>query len=811
MIFYLTILFQFSSSIDFPETKNLRGGVFTWPSGLAWTRKMWKWVKIPHISFNYTDLNVEKLTKQLTAGKINYNLTRTIQNTISNLFNENNATETITKKGNKLSSFIKTKINQYTNKINNINIYNENDRCDEIKYPNAYYLNIDPNQFDCQLVNDLLGQIYSYAFIVMPLAAIFIFTIIFYIVFCFGRCCCYKPKSRSKPNKTEIIFFSIISLFLMITIIFFFAATVYLIGIMKYVLKDEFQDEVEGVCTTVNPSVNKGLTKFVNSIIPSISNISGEIVSVIDRSLPNLVKVLNNTGENMNLFSQIMIDIEKFGDSVTPSLQSYEQSYSQCASSETSSSTCPREISFLSDIKFGSIGDIFDLLSSFVSAIADIIDVSSSVDEGKQVITDSIDNIEESIFEFSDVTVFEDCNFSEFFEPVKEIPSYVLPLATAFLVIFPIVMLIIFAFQICAFWTKGRCARCCSVCCLPCVFWASLIFVLGSIPTFMSFVVIFCNIFYDQGDDALDTVIKSITTDDKIIEFGNVNLSSFTKGIVGSFRLEDIKLQKIEFFKNLIDAKINTPLSQIISFHQLPFNNIADMIEYSLANAAKAIHLDTFIIDPINDVIDSAFENLPDLNLDEIANTDQMKSKLSEISHSISCCNSQFNSLNNGYTDFFSKFDLKIKSYAEQRNNVDRQLRKVPENVGKLANDLFGGLLKTIGGTFSSAFRHVAPSLDKFELNWAIGAFNVIRVRFLYKFMSAMMYASIAAHLYLVGMVAMSMLLWIRRSGMGREDQYSNIGAGESESYKSTRNNNRTKKYGSDQFEDDSLYSNLID
>lgn len=34
------------------------------------------------MSQNFTDLNVGKLTKQLTAGKINCNLIKTIQNTI---------------------------------------------------------------------------------------------------------------------------------------------------------------------------------------------------------------------------------------------------------------------------------------------------------------------------------------------------------------------------------------------------------------------------------------------------------------------------------------------------------------------------------------------------------------------------------------------------------------------------------------------------------------------------------------------------------------------------------------------------------
>lgn len=42
MLVFFAVIIQISLSKDLPETKNLRGGVFTWPSALAWTRKMWK-------------------------------------------------------------------------------------------------------------------------------------------------------------------------------------------------------------------------------------------------------------------------------------------------------------------------------------------------------------------------------------------------------------------------------------------------------------------------------------------------------------------------------------------------------------------------------------------------------------------------------------------------------------------------------------------------------------------------------------------------------------------------------------------------
>ena len=398
-----------------------------------------------------------------------------------------------------------------------------------------------------------------------------------------------------------------------------------------------------------------------------------------------------------------------------------------------------------------------------------------------------------------DVSVINNCDLSSTFEPINNLPSYIYPLTTTALVLIPIIMLTILIIQFVSFWTSGCCARNCSSCCIPFSLCAALQLVIGIIPTFLGFFIIFCKIFYEQGDDALDTVLKKITTSDRIIEFGVVNMSSFTKGVIGPFRLETIKLQKIEFVKNLIDAKLETPVSEILSFYQLPFNRIGDMINKTLTNAAESIHLDKIIVDPIDKAIDSAFEYLPDLKLDEIVNTDQMKLQLFDINSSIKCCNSEFNSLYKGYIDFFEKFNQKIKIYAEKRNSVDSNLRKVPVGLAKFGNDLFGGILKALGSTFSKAFKKITVLCDGFKL-------NIVRVRFLHKFMSAMMCLSIAAHLYLFGMAAMTMLLWYRRRGMGKNNAYEEF---DTESMTSVIDSDESRKLG--KYDDSSLFSQLIE
>lgn len=772
MIKFLSFFLQISLSTDFPETKNLRGGVFTWPSALAYSRNMWKWVKIPKITFDYSDISISNITKHLISDKINVNLTQAIQDFLYDLFEEKENVKLKTQNNNNLFAFFN---NSSINDFTNIYSTDKNSICNEKEFPNAYLLKMNSNKIDCKFANDLFGQLFSYGFIIMPLFIIFILTIIFYFIFCFGRCFCLKPQRRTDPNRIEIILFSISAFFVLITIIICISAYSDLSVILKYVFEKEFQNDIEGFCENVNPSVNEGLNNFVNSIIPSILNISSETLGVIDNSLPNLVSVLNETSKNMHSFSKIMKDIQKFGSSSTSSLKNYENSYKQCASSQNlnMSSTCPQEISFLSQINFGHIANIVDILSFILNVIKEVIDVSSSVDERKHVITKSVDDIDESIHKFANVTIFDNCDFSDFFEPINKVPSFVLPLINTMFIIISLVMIIILIIQSIAFWTKGNFARCSSACCFPCFLCTTFHFVVGSIPTIMCFIIIFCNILYDQGDDILDIILKDIINEEKIIEFGNVNMSSFTKGVIGPFHLESVQLQKIEFVKNLIDAKLDTPASKVISFHQLPFKSIAEMVEKTVLNAERSIQLDKLIVDPVNNAIDSAFENLPDLKLDKIAKTDEMKSQLSEIRNSISCCDTQFNSLYEGYTDFFNSFDLKIKTYAELRNNVDQQLHNVPKSVAQLGSDLFGGILKKLGGTFASSFRGVEPALDAFEFDWAIGGFNILRVNLLHRFMSSMMCLSITAHLYLFGMVAMSMILWFRRRGMSKEEMNS--------------------------------------
>ena len=334
-----------------------------------------------------------------------------------------------------------------------------------------------------------------------------------------------------------------------------------------------------------------------------------------------------------------------------------------------------------------------------------------------------------------------------------------MPVVTVIFVLAPIIMLITLALQALSFWTQTCFSRCCSMCCFPCGFCALFQCVIGAVPTALGVVVILYGIIYNQSDDVLDTAIKRITNEQRTIEFGTVNLGSLTDDVVGEVDLGTLQLDKIEFIKNLLKAKLKTPLSKILSFHQLPIESLAELIENGLTISKDKLDL-TKITNDMDSAIESALEEIP--RMEQVADINAIKSELAEYKGKISCCEEEFNDLYNTYSGFIKD----ISPYSTQRTNLINNINGVPAQVVDKASDLFISLLRTMGSTSGKSIRIITDVLNEFDVSWAIGAFNIIRVRFIHRFMSAMMCISIASHLYLVGMVLMSMLLWYRRQGM---------------------------------------------
>lgn len=83
-------------------------------------------------------------------------------------------------------------------------------------------------------------------------------------------------------------------------------------------------------------------------------------------------------------------------------------------------------------------------------------------------------------------------------------------------------------------------------------------------------------------------------------------------------------------------------------------------------------------------------------------------------------------------------------------------------------------------------------------MKWLISAFNIIRVRFCYNLFAAVVCTSIAAHLFIVSMTAMSLVLWVRRKGMSDkgkvENSYDEDTESDSDSLSSMSSSSKTEK-----------------
>ena len=817
MFSFIFILLPNLLAKDLPETKHIRGGVFGWVNALCLQRKIWGFLPIPMISFNSSEISLSDITKEFIAGQFDMNLSEIIQDMLGSLFNEteeDNYTDdnyydesSYEIQYSNLMQMLKVfsskplnhddvyKYNQDSDNSWNNPSYDPSDSgeeenkpknfCDKDSFPNAHLIsNMFDGEldFDCETVNNIMGQFFSYTFIIVPLLIIFVITILFYIVFCFGRCCCCCAKKRVKPGKAAIIFFVIITVYLLITIAFSFTASVYLVKIVNYIFKKDVMKDAETVCQMIDPSINSGVRQVVDKLVPSIESISNESVTAIDMSLPQLMGILNATQDNLTLLMEIMKDLQSYGNTSQNDIQTRESTFNQCAANVNSnpSRTCQNneinEINLFKEFSdFNKTGDTNDQINSSINEISNVMNVSSFIDESKEMITSSFGGISDTLRELDNISISKKCDFSNYFEIIDDLPSFIVPVAGVVLFLIPAIMLIILLIQICVFWTKGCCSRCCAACCVPCCVCAFCQLIIGLMATFILLFVVFINLFYSQGDDVFDTLIKEFTNEDRSIDFGSLNLSSVTDNVIGSFPLSTIKLNKIEFVKNFIDAKLDTPLSHIISLDQMPFEEIADMLESSLTNAANSTNLDEMIVNPIRDTINESKSSMPDIELNEVANVSEMKSQLNNfqvvVDRCYEPCKTQFSHLNDCYNDFFIKFDEKAENYKKTRKEVDVVLDGVPDQVDVYGNDVFGGLLKTMGKSFASTLRLIVPVLNEIDVKFVIGAFNIIRVNFMHSFFMSVACMSIAAHLYMVGMMAMTILLWVRRKGMAKENQ----------------------------------------
>lgn len=201
---------------------------------------------------------------------------------------------------------------------------------------------------------------------------------------------------------------------------------------------------------------------------------------------------------------------------------------------------------------FDSVSQISNDLNSYLSNITEIMDITTFINEGKDKLVDMINSIEGQVLKLDNLTVVNKCDFHSTLDFVDDLPSFLIPVLKVALFLIPLFMLILIIFEIIAFTTKNCCSRCLSACCVPCCICTFCQFLFGLFTTLLLIFLLMVNIFASQGDDVFDTFLKEVTNDDKIIDFGHLNLSSATNGVIGSFPLDQIIIKKVKFIGNFL-------------------------------------------------------------------------------------------------------------------------------------------------------------------------------------------------------------------------------------------------------------------
>lgn len=797
--FYLFFTVCFSH--NYPETKTLRGNLFTWPSSLASSRKMWKWFTIPTISFNFTDINLTQITEQYLLKDLEFNLNDQIKEWLE-ILSESYYFE--------LPNF---EINPKHYKT----IKAKSAKCDSNKYPNvALILNGNSGNFDCQKVEDTFGQIFSYFLIVMPLFVIVILSLVFYSVFAVGRFFWFKPKSKIKPNKYEIIAFSFISFFLFLTVIFNFTGSIYFIKKLKYVFNKGMANDLADACVSMSNSMVSEMQESIDQFFPTFDGLIATVTDYINEGTPKFIDLILRTDKKSSAFINTVRNIERFIEKYNTSLQNVEKSYQNCAQKSSSDSelisyftsksshlssrssslhsesflslplsdsqndSCPSEISLFKNINFKESHFEIKKFIEEVSFQVQVLNCSEYIDEVRIDLIEIINNMRNDIknqFNVSELGFFDNmkCDMNDTFEFIDNIPSYVVPLTTTILVLTPIFMLLTLAAQVYSFWYSGKFSRVCSSLCIPQSFCMIIQLFIGSFASICCLFVIFYGTIYNQGDDVIDSVLKGITNDERVIHFGEINATYITDGVIGSFMIDDIQIRRIEFVKKLMDAKLKTKMSEVFNMNDLPFEDISELINNTANKVVSSAKLYRSLFDPVTDGVIDSIRKAPMSDLRIITSVYDLNINLSKALKNVTCCESEKTKLYNEYKSFMSEFNNQSASYSNGLMTYRTQAFNFTTEIAEVSTDFLGSFLRKFGSAFSSAVKELKPVFGSFDISSAIGSINIVRSKFLHPFEIGCIYLSISAHLYVIAMVLMSMLLWFRRRGMGNVESYDNL------------------------------------
>lgn len=779
MISCLILLFPifFISCFGLTETKHMSGGPFGWADALKSQRNLWGNADLKFIKLYKAELDLPKLFEDQFFKNINLSLTQKVDEYMqkaqdqldNNRISDDKEEESISKR---ISNF---NLNNFLSEIYKKRPkYLDTDNCDD--YTNTKLFGRVFKELSCEDNDMYIGQILSYALIFMPILIMGILAFIFYIVFCFGCCCCCKPRDRTCPGVVSIVFFAVIAAVMLIAVIFHIVGAVYLINIINFFTSDALYDEVEEMIDLMEPTINNALSGINKNVTDSFKSISEDLNNVFGDFYPSLQGGIDSAIDNITLYSNFFNELKVVIQDPNQKAIGAENDYNEKSGYTSESNDC--RVDYLQEI------DIISYIDSIINQIEEqeiSMNVSSEFSELTKPIVNSLnsafsglsDQLNIPEFSVSDLgSNFEDLkNIREKFDIDEYVPSWALIAAKAALFVVSFFMLLVLALQSCAFWTKNCCSRCIVGACCPCWFCSCCQCIGGAIVTMMGFVLIIINIIYAQGDDIVNRLVEKVTNEDKTLYFRTLDFSAMTDGMITQVSIDSLKIRDISVVKSFVDAKLDSSFADIIGFKDLPFRDIAILFNNTFSNAQDSLNPKK-IVDPLDEGIKELTESIVQtFQKSEKINFTQLYTALS--SNGKICdkngASDQFNKIKPAYDNFVNAFDSKYNKLNIVTETFKSNTNTVPKEVGDSFTNVFGGFLKSIGSTVSKTINIIEGILEKVDAKFAIALFNIIRVRIFYQIMGYCMCVSISAHLFIIGLWAMTILLWVRRKGMAMQ------------------------------------------
>lgn len=833
-LFLLTFPIYFLKCKGLTETKHMSGGVFGWADSLKSQRNLWGGTNFFNkLKLYKSEPNVAEIVERKFLGDIDYNLTQKINEVMDNLKdnfkneeNDNKEKSAIKIKTFKLSSIlrdIQKIILKPDPKIDGDDEEEEEPPSPPPSYDDqscSSYPNVDTfgklfTDQDCEYNDKIIGELFSYLLIFAPIAIIGLLAFIFYIVFAFGCCCCCKPQDRTCPGIVSIVFFGVIAAFMLISICFHIAGSVYLLNIINYFTSDSFFDEVEEIADLIEPTINNAISDISTDVINNVEIMSDKMSNILKDLVPELNSGVKSTISNVSSFEKLFEELNGYTSSQKNSIEKSEKLFN---------SNCPRNdggdpIKFTDQMDFKQFStilndlkkqleelDVSDELSSFTGELGGMFNDTFSG------FTDSLDFKNVSLVDMGDLGDLK--NIREKFDLDEYIPSWVLLVLKILLFVVSILMFVILALQSLAFWTKNCCSRCIVGACFPCCCCSCFQTICGAITTAAAGILLIINILYYQGDEVFDRVLKRVLNDEKVISLGSIDLQDYSEGLISKIEFEEIKIKDIKIVKSLIDAKLDSSFADILDFEHFPLRQISDCLNRSFANAAKNNVNVSSITAPVNEALGYITDEiLGDFDMNNAMNVPELRSKLNNIIKELSehpdafeCQDpkEQFEELSNLYDDFFNGFVTETGKFNTAKTEYEESTGKLSVNIGNTVQDVITSFLTSFGSMTSGIIGLIESIFGDVDAKFLVALFNVIRVRIFYQIIAYSMCVSISAHFFIISMWAMTILLWIRRKGMARtaRDSQSVYSYSYSENEDSDKKSRR-KKRGKDLSDDE--------